>query len=107
MGSVIEQFLAAHEHTGCTETTMNGIMVKEGFLKRMKLFPLRQPLNCKNFLAVDLGDKNETGIYRMSIHQNCASSAFAYLASPLRAGQTQLIAKEVEERHVRANINLV
>jgi hypothetical protein len=104
---MIEQFLSAHQHAGSTKTAVDSVVIEERFLQRMKLLPLSQTLNRENFLAVNLWDENKAGIHRLSIHQNSAGTAFAYLAAPLCTRQSQLVAQKVEKRHVRTNIKLV
>lgn len=75
-------------------------MIQEGLLKRMKMIRFGHSLDRQDFSAIRLGSQNEARIHRFAIHKDGARTAFANFATALRACQTQLVSKHVEECRV-------
>ena len=72
----------------------------------MKLAVSAQSFHGQNFATVGVDGQKRTGAHRLAVEQQRASAADLNIATELRAGQTELLAHEIEQGqpglHLRA-----
>lgn len=107
VGIAVKQFFGAHQRSWSAEATVDSIMVKEGFLERMKLVPICQTFDREDFLTINLRGEHKARIHSLSVHQDRACTALTDLTSPFCARQAQLLPQQIKECQVRANFKLV
>src|SRR5437016_5082650 len=65
----------------------------------MQLVTLGQAFHSEKLGAVRLHGKHNAGTYRLTAHENRASAAYSVLAAQMGAGEIQLLAQKVRQRH--------
>jgi hypothetical protein len=104
---VIKEIFRAQESPGRTEAAMDGVMIKERFLQRTEPIPVRKSLHRRDPPPVYLRRQNEARIHGNPIQQHGARSALSDLTSPLRPGEAECVAEDVEERLVGRDLERV
>jgi hypothetical protein len=107
IGMMIQQIFCTHQHSWSAKSTMHSIMGKEGFLQRMQSIGFCKSFDSEYFLPVNLRSKYQARIDGSPVQVDCACTALAYLTAAFGTGQTKLIAKKRQERHIRIDIELV
>ena len=76
-------------------------------MHRVKLVTCPKTFNRDDVLAFACGRKRETGQDALTVDDDGAGAARALIASLLRAGQTEHIAKRVQQGQTRVDLELV
>src|SRR5206468_12512150 len=74
-------------------------------LQRMKLGSYGHTFNGRNLVALHRNAKSQTRKDRTAVHQHRAATAFAQFAAVLCTGQSQILAKYLQQRLVRSEGN--
>src|SRR5438034_1816770 len=100
-GRRIEERLRGHEHSGCAVAALRRALFRERDLQRVKRLAGRKALDRRHVGVAHESGKGQAGEDRNAIDKDGARPALAELASMLRAGEAELLAKDLEERVVR------
>src|SRR5437870_221594 len=65
----------------------------------MQLVTLGEAFHSEKLGAVCLHGKHDAGTYRLTAHENRAGAADSVLAAQMGAGEIQLLAQKVRQRH--------
>src|ERR1041384_208293 len=99
LGMLLEQADDAQNHSGCAIATLEGPIVKERFLDRMKLVTFGQAFNGQNSLLMRIADRSDAGGDALAAEQDGAGAALAFPAAVFCAGQMEGFAQNRSEEH--------
>src|SRR5437667_458224 len=93
-----EEIGGSHDHPGGAEPALETVLLPEGLLERVQrtlrgLHPLDRGHGC----AVGLDGQHRAALDRPAIEVDRAGSALARVAADVRAGQLQILTKELDE----------
>jgi hypothetical protein len=74
-------------------------VLEERRLHRMQLAMLRQPFNCRNFIALMHDGEGQAGIHPPSVHEHRARSTLPVIASLLGAKEVQMLPQRIQQCH--------
>src|SRR5438876_5868133 len=100
-GRRIEERLRRHEHPGSAVAALGRTLFGEGDLQRMEVLGTREAFDGRHLRIANEGGERQAREDRHAVDENGAGATLAELASVLRAGETELLAKDLEERVVR------
>ena len=92
--------IGGHDHAGSAEAALQGIVLRERLLQRMKVAVRRQPLDGEDFLAAHVLYGKLAGAHRFLVDDHRASAAQAGAAAELGSGQSQVGAQDPEQHPV-------
>ena len=92
---------------GGAVAALEGVMVDEGLLQRMKRAALRQTLDRRDLRAVLHDRQREARIDPPAIDQNGAGAALAVIAALFGPGQVEVETQRVEKRGPRRDVQFV
>jgi hypothetical protein len=78
----------------------------ESFLHRMKLFPVGEPFDRRNFFPLLHHRKGKTRIDTFSVDNHRAGAALPVVAPFLAAGQVKLIAQQIQQSCARVDVGI-
>jgi len=79
-------------------TTLKGVVVAKGLLKRTELAIGRfQAFDRGDLVPRRLDNEEETGPHRLSVHQHVAATADALLAAGMSASQNEILTQTVQQ----------
>ena len=91
-----------HEDAGGAESALQGVMVLECLLQRIKGgVQRREQFNGTHVAALGLNGERQARAYGSAIDQDRAASANAMLAADVGAGRTERMAEKVTEQHAQ------
>jgi hypothetical protein len=99
MGRFLQQGVGGHEQARGAETALQGMVLLKRLLQRMQRVALRQALDGHQLSAIGLHGEHETGTHGGTVIQDCTRPADAMFAAEMRAGEVQLLAQEIGQRH--------
>ena len=83
-------------------------MLLEGRLHRMQFAALREALDRRHLRAGSLGGQHGATLHRLAVDMHDARAALRRVAADMRAGQTQVLPKEMDQQrpvlHVAAHL---
>jgi hypothetical protein len=82
--------MSVQDHTGGAKPTLQGAMVDKGFLQRVQMPILRQALDGKQILSLDIFCRELTGALRFPVDQDRAGSTIPLSASELCSGEPEI-----------------
>ena len=102
---VVGQFLAmgidhvdgGHNHSRGTESTLQSVVLTEGFLHGMELVSAAQPFDGGDRRAVGLDGEHQAGANAHPVGEDRACPAYAVLAAGVGADETELVSEEVDQ----------
>jgi hypothetical protein len=95
---LVKQCLRCHYHPRRAETTLDSAFLDEGFLKRMKLFPIpRESFDRHYILAVQFSGQYQAGMRCLPVQENRASTALTTVATSLRASKKQIPSQNIQQ----------
>jgi len=100
-GVALQQSDGRQDHTRHAVAALHRAFLDEHVLDRMQISIPRQPLNCFNFVALDLGEFSQTGSDRIAVEQHRARAALALAAPEFRSGKIEIFPQYVEQRALR------
>src|SRR5205807_8137393 len=100
-GRRIEERLRRHEHPGSAVAALRRTLFGEGDLQRMEVLGTREAFDGRHLRISNEGGEGQAREDRHAVDENGAGTTLAELASVLRAGETELLTKDLEERVVR------
>ena len=89
--------LCRKDHTGRTETALNGAVADEGILNFAHTAVFRQSLNRGDAPAFRHQCQIQTAVDADAIYQNGAGTAVAFAATFFRTGQTQILPQKCQK----------
>src|SRR5262249_256626 len=103
----LEQRRRREDHPRGAEAALRAILLVEGGLDPGHVLRGAQPLERGDRRAVQRGERGQAGAPRLAVDQNGAGPAAALLAAGLGAGDSELLAENVEQRGERRAGDLV
>src|SRR5262249_37346672 len=91
----------------CAKATLHRTVLRKGFLHRVDLIALSQPLDRQHLVPLGFEGKNETRINRFAVQQHRTGAALALAAALLGTGQVQLFPQELQERLARLDRHFI
>ena len=91
MWRLIQKGPRGHDHSGRTETALDGPMLYKSILKRVKFPVLSETFYGQDVLPPALDSQYQTGEDSLAIHDHRAGTAFSPVTSFFSASQTDLI----------------
>jgi hypothetical protein len=102
-----EGYRGQHQSRGA-EAALDCAFFHERFLNRMKAASTSaESLNCEDLLALSFNGKIEARVDGFTVQEDGASAALAFLAGALGSGQTEILAKNVQQSAPRWNGKIV
>src|SRR5438477_10675195 len=95
---------ASDDKARCAEAALLCVMINESFLHRVHLFGCADSFHGRDFAALGFDGQHRAGINRVAIHQHCAGAAGAAVADFLATGEVETVAKRVEQRDARFEV---
>src|SRR5262245_31809356 len=105
-GVFFEQRCAGHDEAGSAEPALLRVVIPEGLLDRMELAVLFETFDCSNLFALRLDRQRRAGIDGFAVHDHRAGAAGGAVADAFGAGDVQIVAQRVEQRHSRFDAHL-
>src|SRR6266851_1497073 len=96
-----EERFGGEEESGRAVPALRGAQVGERLLQRMELATLRHSFDRAHGVTGAREAQHQARQHRCSIQQHRAGAALAQLAAVLRAGESQILAQDFEQRLVR------
>jgi hypothetical protein len=99
-----------HDHAGDAIAALHALVLDEGFLDRVKLgvglIVGAEAFNGLDFFTRRGGDRSKATLDWPAIDQDGAGAAGTFAATVFGAGESQVLAKHIEQRPVRLGRNL-
>ncbi len=96
--------MGGDQHARGTESALQRVVVVKGFLDIGNGLARRQSFDGLDTLAMRLHSVHQAGMNGLAVQQHEARAAHAHLAAEMRAGQFQLFAQEIRQRHARLDV---
>tara|TARA_B100001123_G_scaffold419699_1_gene525222 strand:- start:832 stop:1143 length:312 start_codon:yes stop_codon:yes gene_type:complete len=80
---------------------LQGCLLKEALLQRMKGFTLCNPLDSCNFSTFCLNAKNTARVHDATIHDDATGATVTVIATLFSASQTELLAEDLQQALAR------
>ena len=96
-----QKCLRADQHAGRAETALQRIAPLECLLQIGNDAGIRDAFDGFDFGAVALHGKDEAAAHHLAVDQHRAGAADAVLAADMAAGQSQILAQEIDQRLAR------
>lgn len=96
----VEQRLGRDQDAAETIAALARLLLKKGLLQRMRLVRRAKAFDGRDAAAGDACDRAPAGFHRRAINQNKAAAALLKATAETRADQPELIAQDIEQRHV-------
>src|SRR5215470_4585459 len=97
----VEQRPRAHHHPRRAVAALRGLLGDERRLKRIGTGRRAETLDGDHVLTGERAGRRRAGAEGATIHQHGAGAALAEPAAQARAGQPEVVAQDVQQRHVR------
>jgi len=105
---VAQEFDERRQNARRAEATLKPVVFMEGLLQGMQLVGRgRDALDGENIVAVRLHREHQAGTRRAIIEEYGACPANAVLAAEMGAGEAELVADEISQRHADLDFFLV
>jgi hypothetical protein len=96
---VAQEFEQRRQHSRCTESALEPMIVPEGFLQRMQfVFRRRDAFDGRDLVAVGLNRQHQAGPSALPVEQDRAGAADPVFAPEMRTGQAELLAHKISQR---------
>jgi hypothetical protein len=102
-----EQADARADLAGGAVAALEGVALDEGFLQRVQAVAVRQAFDGGHAGAGLHDRQGEAGVDPPAVGQDGAGPALAVVTALLGAGQAEVLAQGVQERHPRFQLQLV
>ncbi len=89
--------MGSDEHAGSADTALCSAKLHKRLLKLRKLPVICEPFDGQNIAAVDLTNGYQAAVNDFSVDQHGARAAFAFTTTFLRASQSQVFPKHIEQ----------
>ena len=103
---VFEQRHGRHDHPRRAVAALEAVLLPEAFLQGMQLTVRREALDRRDRGAVGLDREDRAGLRAPAVDEDGAGAALTGVAPDVRAGQAQVLAEEVDEKHARVDVSL-
>jgi hypothetical protein len=100
-----EQRMGRGDEARRAEATLQGVVLAEGLLQRRQIVIVGQAFDRDDLRTFRLHGEDQAGAHRGTIHQHGAGAANAMLAADVGAGQPQLVAQAIDQRHARLDLD--
>ena len=87
-----------HDHARRAEAALQAVIVAECRLHRVQLVALGDAFDGGDVGAVGLSDQHGAGFHRPAIDMDDAGAALAGVASDMRAGESEMVAQEMDKQ---------
>src|SRR5262249_49129110 len=94
-----------HDHARRAEAALQPVILAEGFLHRMELAVLCKALDRGDLGTRRLDGEHRAGLHRAPVHVDDARAALAGVAADMRAGESELVAQEIDEQRAVLGID--
>ena len=98
MRVTVEQRPGRQEHARRAEAALQAVLGHEALLHRVEGSVLLETLDGLDRVTGDTDREDGAGLGRLAVEQNDAGAAVGRVASPVRAGQPERVAEEVDEQ---------
>ena len=105
MGDLRQQRPRRHELARDTEAALGGTGLEERFLERVEPVADGQPLHRRDRGAIGLDAEHQARVDALAVDDDGARAALPDEAALLRAGQTEVVAQDVEQRVVDLDVH--
>ena len=99
IGVLVEQRARGHQHAGRAEAALQRVQLVEALLDRVELAVDLERLDRADLVALAHRRQDRAGLDRLAVHLHDAGAAVRGVAAPVRAGQPERLADEVDEQH--------
>jgi len=108
MGILIQQGFRRHQDCRRAISALCRSKIGKGILQWMKFAFFSEPFHGQYLPSVALERQHETRNHGLAIQKNRASSAFSQFTSMLRAGMTEILTEDLQQRLIRCegDVNL-
>src|SRR5689334_3427589 len=87
----VEQRAGAHQLAGGAEAALRAVMLDEGFLQRIELAMLREPLDGLDTPSVSPHGELATRVHILTVEQHGARTALTAIAADFGAGEAKVV----------------
>src|SRR5271157_3198886 len=95
-----------NDESWSAEAALLGVVVNERLHYRSQRVAFGQALDGGDLLSLCIDCKHGTGIYGFAVHQHSAGTANATVADAFCAGQIEVVAQSIEQRHSRFELRM-
>src|SRR5262245_50810117 len=100
----LQEVARAHQHAGRAEAALQAVLLPEALLQRVERASLRQALDGLDRPAVGLDGEDSAALHRATVQAHGASAAARRVTADVRAGQSEVLADEVDEQRTGADL---
>src|SRR5664280_3389969 len=101
VGMLVDEALGRHDESARAVSALLRVMVDEGRGNRMQIVSGGKTFDGLDALALRVDGQDAATVYGLARQDDGTGPAGAAVADPFRAGQVQIIAHGVEQRHAR------
>ena len=107
MRRAVEQCGGGDDHAVQAIAALGGLHLDEGALHRVRVCLAAEPFQRDDRPALDGLHADGAGAHRTATHQYGTGAAFAETAAEFRAIEAKIVAQDIDQRRLRANVENV
>jgi hypothetical protein len=107
VGIALQEIGGGHDHPRRAVAALQAVVVPEGLLERVQLVAVGHALDGLDLGAVGLDGKHRAALHRVAVDVHRARAAVGGVTADVRAGQTQVVAQQMDQEQTRLDFDLV
>src|SRR4029079_7151069 len=100
----VQQRAGGEHHARRAEAALQAVLLHEALLDGIEHPVALEALNGRDLVARSACRQHRARLHRLAVHQHDARAAVGRVAAPVRAGQVEVVADEVDEQRARLDV---